>query len=45
MLVPHGARILAIDGGHTRLLRNRGRECAIDLDTIDERRLFNPRTG
>lgn len=44
MLVPHGAYILAIDGGHTRLLRNRGRECAIDLDTIDERRLFNPRT-
>ncbi|WP_404713506.1 host attachment protein [Sphingomonas sp. MMS24-J13] len=44
MLVPHGAHVLAVDGGRMHLLRNRGRDSAIDLETIAERHLDNPRT-
>lgn len=44
MLVPHGAYVLAIDGGRMHLLRNRGRENAIELETIEQQELRNPRS-
>lgn len=44
MLVPHGAYILALDGGHMRLFRNQGSNHAIRLETVKERKLHNPRT-
>lgn len=44
MLVPRGAYVLAVDGGRMRLLRNRGRYSAIDLEMVAERHLENPRT-
>lgn len=44
MLLPHDALILAIDGGRMRLLRNRGHDSAIELETIEERTLDNPPT-
>ena len=34
MLVPHGTLILAVDGSHMQLLRNRGRDHAPDLETL-----------
>lgn len=44
MLMPHGTYVLVVDGGHTRLLRNRGKENAIDLETIEQARCHNART-
>lgn len=44
MLLPHGAYILAVDGGRMRLFRNRGRESAVELEAIADRALDNPRT-
>lgn len=44
MLMSHGAIVLAVDGGRMRLMRNRGRGRAIDLETIGERLLPNPAT-
>ncbi len=44
MQVPHGAIVLAVDGGRMRLLRNRGRAGSIELETIAERVLDNPLT-
>lgn len=44
MLIPHGATVLAVDGGRMRLMRNRGREQSIELEMISSRDLDNPRT-
>lgn len=44
MLISHGAIVLAIDGGHMRLLRNRGQQRSIELEAICERGLHNPPT-
>lgn len=44
MLLPHNALILAVDGGHMRLLRNRGRDGSIELETLKELTLDNPPT-
>ena len=39
MLVPHGALVLVLDGAHVRLLRNRGRDFAPDLEAVPSDRL------
>jgi protein required for attachment to host cells len=44
MLLPHGATVLALDGGRMRLFRNRGQPTRIDLETLDAAELDNPRT-
>ncbi len=44
MLISHGAIILSVDGGRMRLLRNRGQGRSIELETICEREMHNPRT-
>ena len=45
MLVPHGAVILAVDGGKMQLWRNSGRDSAPVLELLRKRRLRNPRTS
>jgi protein required for attachment to host cells len=42
MLIPHGTLILAVDGAHLQLLRNRGSDALPALDRLHERKLKNP---
>jgi protein required for attachment to host cells len=37
MLIPHGTLVLVLDGRHLRLLRNRGRDTAPDLELVPEK--------
>lgn len=42
MLLPHGALVLAVDGGRMQLLRNTGTGLTIKLEQIDQARVNNP---
>ena len=42
MLIPHGTLILAVDGGHLRVLRNHGSDAAPALELLREQKLKNP---
>jgi protein required for attachment to host cells len=42
MLVPHGAHILAVDGGRMQILVNRGQELAPDLEVLVDTAQVNP---
>ena len=44
MLVPHGALILVVDGSRMQLLRNRGKNNALDLEVITEEAQADPPT-
>jgi protein required for attachment to host cells len=42
MLLAHGTLVLVVDGGGLRLLRNSGREAAVDLELVADRTFRNP---
>lgn len=44
MLVPHGALILVVDGSRMRLLRNRGKDNAPELEIITDKVQADPPT-